>query len=876
MRERRGSPRRDADVPNDGLTGAVPRTPAEWFAAGEAVFRDVVEALAGFGVRLDPALRLVPGSAPTPYYEPAACRIGFGVPDPATPAGRLHWIFAARVMGLDSVDAAVATASAFLPWQMAHEVAHHLRHRYGAPIGNDFVEEQVCNEIALAFVREHPRYAHTLPHMRTLVARTTPRLAAAASDAVGHASGYRLTLGEVLVAEGRLAAPRAAELRRLARALGTTLDALLEEADLAPDVFVHTARARRDGAEAYFNRRYAASLFEYHYFGHDWLRAYLARRDVPTLAAALETHVLTAEWERSRAAETATVLVTALHHPDDALAEAAAEALALAGGVATTVLIEALAAPRSRVQAAVLHALRSHAADPRVAHAAAALLNAEAPAVRASAAAVAIVADGSGTSPARAALTAMLQLDDASRAAALHVLQELQEPVPLPLLARLLGAPAARTRALALRALGGCPIPADEAARAAVMLLAARAVTDADDDVRLAALDCLTAHAAIALPPAAAEAVAAALDDPSARIRAQASEVLRTGGAWALRQMRHGAGGPRRRVACAALLLDASHPDREARAWRVVAELLDRARALRALERGTGATSGPAGVVRDAVAEERREAAGLACWLAGQIARSRPMDVALRGLASSDPAVSETACAMACAIAADAWPPSSGHAPADLPDLLARARHPAAAALPSGNSGWRAATTFAARVLAARPGPLVGELAAELALLAARGTPHATDQSSPMLTTLEKLTYLRAVPVFRSVTFESLRALAEDVIVRQYAEGERVFGLGDPGDTLYVLVAGRVRIEQDAPDGRLERIADLTRGQYFGDVSLFSETPRSAIATALEPTIALTLRREHLLALGARQPQVLVEALRVLSARLQAVNADCG
>jgi CRP-like cAMP-binding protein len=145
-----------------------------------------------------------------------------------------------------------------------------------------------------------------------------------------------------------------------------------------------------------------------------------------------------------------------------------------------------------------------------------------------------------------------------------------------------------------------------------------------------------------------------------------------------------------------------------------------------------------------------------------------------------------------------------------------------------------------------------------------------------MLTTVEKLVYLRAVPVFRRVTLESLRALAEDLVVRTYPAGARVFGLGDPGDTLFVVTAGRVQIEQDAPAGRLERVAELGPGQHFGEVSLFSGTPRSAVATALEPTTLLALGREPLLALGAREPQVLVEALRVLSARLQDANADCG
>ena len=70
-------------APDDGPPSEL-RAPDAWFALGEELYREVVEALARYGVRVHPLLRFVPAATPTPYYAAAEQTIGFGVPDPTT------------------------------------------------------------------------------------------------------------------------------------------------------------------------------------------------------------------------------------------------------------------------------------------------------------------------------------------------------------------------------------------------------------------------------------------------------------------------------------------------------------------------------------------------------------------------------------------------------------------------------------------------------------------------------------------------------------------------------------------------------------------------------------------------------------------------
>src|SRR5262249_1924331 len=102
---------------------------------------------------------------------------------------------------------------------------------------------------------------------------------------------------------------------------------------------------------------------------------------------------------------------------------------------------------------------------------------------------------------------------------------------------------------------------------------------------------------------------------------------------------------------------------------------------------------------------------------------------------------------------------------------------------------------------------------------------------------------LAAVPLFSGVSAEILAQLSAAMTSRRLSRGQTLFFKGDPGDHLYVIQSGEVKLVLTGGEGQ-ESILDVMKaGDYFGEMSLFDEEPRSADAVALQPAILLALHR---------------------------------
>src|SRR6185295_17969555 len=80
---------------------------------------------------------------------------------------------------------------------------------------------------------------------------------------------------------------------------------------------------------------------------------------------------------------------------------------------------------------------------------------------------------------------------------------------------------------------------------------------------------------------------------------------------------------------------------------------------------------------------------------------------------------------------------------------------------------------------------------------------------------------------------------------RRFRRGEVIFHLGDPGDALFVIVSGEVKITLPAETGDEAILATLRPGDVFGELALLDGAPRSASASALTPTEAVVLPRDR-------------------------------
>jgi len=140
------------------------------------------------------------------------------------------------------------------------------------------------------------------------------------------------------------------------------------------------------------------------------------------------------------------------------------------------------------------------------------------------------------------------------------------------------------------------------------------------------------------------------------------------------------------------------------------------------------------------------------------------------------------------------------------------------------------------------------------------------------LSAVEKVICLKEVPFFRGMTVEQLRVLA-NVCEEQYFPAEvRLFNEGDSGGVLYVVVSGRVGIEQEKRPGSLARLATVEAGSYLGETGFFDDNPRTNAAIAVQDTRTLRLRREPLIALARQHPDLSLELINVLGVRLREAN----
>ena len=137
---------------------------------------------------------------------------------------------------------------------------------------------------------------------------------------------------------------------------------------------------------------------------------------------------------------------------------------------------------------------------------------------------------------------------------------------------------------------------------------------------------------------------------------------------------------------------------------------------------------------------------------------------------------------------------------------------------------------------------------------------------------IEKLMLLHTVPCFRSLSFDELRPLADDLHLQRVRAGEFVCRQGEPGEAVFVVVEGEVVVERARPDGETLLVATLGPNQHVGEMSLFDGGARSASVRATQDCLLLALMREPFLQVSRRHPQILVEIIRILSGRLRTAD----
>ena len=142
---------------------------------------------------------------------------------------------------------------------------------------------------------------------------------------------------------------------------------------------------------------------------------------------------------------------------------------------------------------------------------------------------------------------------------------------------------------------------------------------------------------------------------------------------------------------------------------------------------------------------------------------------------------------------------------------------------------------------------------------------------------------LRRIPVFTSLSKSEMKQVEKIVYLRNYQEGEVIFVEGEPGAGMYVIESGKIRICLGPNTDENHEIALLEHGDFFGELALIDDHPRSATAVAIAPARLIGFFRSELISIISRSPrlgvklqqnmmQILVKRLRVTDQRLHECN----
>ncbi len=138
---------------------------------------------------------------------------------------------------------------------------------------------------------------------------------------------------------------------------------------------------------------------------------------------------------------------------------------------------------------------------------------------------------------------------------------------------------------------------------------------------------------------------------------------------------------------------------------------------------------------------------------------------------------------------------------------------------------------------------------------------------------------LSKVPIFSQLTRKELRNVVAIVHRREYSAKERIFSQGDPGLGMYVIESGEVEVIY-CDSGAEKSLAILEAGDFFGELSLLDESPRSATAITREHTRIIGFFRPDLIALLDKSPVVATKILfklgEVIGTRLRITNEHLG
>lgn len=146
----------------------------------------------------------------------------------------------------------------------------------------------------------------------------------------------------------------------------------------------------------------------------------------------------------------------------------------------------------------------------------------------------------------------------------------------------------------------------------------------------------------------------------------------------------------------------------------------------------------------------------------------------------------------------------------------------------------------------------------------------------PGVPTTVSTTVLRAVPLFSSVPDEQLRTLATVVTRKSVTRTATVMVAGDLTDSLYIILAGRLKVMMSDAEGKEVILSILGPGEFFGEMGLIDDSPRSASVVAIEPCELLSIAKRDFNKCLADNFEMAMAVMRGLVRRLREADRKIG
>jgi CRP-like cAMP-binding protein len=136
----------------------------------------------------------------------------------------------------------------------------------------------------------------------------------------------------------------------------------------------------------------------------------------------------------------------------------------------------------------------------------------------------------------------------------------------------------------------------------------------------------------------------------------------------------------------------------------------------------------------------------------------------------------------------------------------------------------------------------------------------------------EEVELLKGVPILSKIEPARLKLIAFTSERLNYSAGQELCHQGDPGDAMYVILGGVAEVLIDRTDGGQIRVAEMKKNDFFGEIAILCDVPRTATIKAMTPLTTLKITKDMFYRLVAEVPQMAIEVMRELAHRVDDTN----